>query len=114
MLAMLVSGCAATQPEASIAQSGIVGCADQAVWGSVVAVTDGRATIRTERWLIPATGAATVEAAVDGPVGSHGLLVLSSTEDPAFYSDEAGLEAENAWEADGRPHDPPCDDNPRG
>ncbi|MCY1140867.1 hypothetical protein OWR29_22950 [Actinoplanes sp. Pm04-4] len=43
-LAMLVSGCAATQPEASIAQSGIVGCADQAVWGSVVAVTDGRAT----------------------------------------------------------------------
>ena len=112
-LAMLVSGCTSTQPEASIAASGIVGCSDQAVWGRITAVADGRATVATERWLIPSAGAATIQADVTEAVGSHGLLVITGAEHE-WYSDKAGLDAENAWEQDGRWHDTGCEDDPQG
>ncbi|MCO8274311.1 hypothetical protein M1L60_27295 [Actinoplanes sp. TRM 88003] len=112
-VAMLVAGCTSTQPAASIAESGMISCADQAVWGHIVANTDGHATIRTDRWLVPDTGAADLKAAITEPVGAHGLLVVTA-EETSWFPDELGLRFEDAWEQDGRHHDPGCDDNPQG
>ncbi|MCM4078848.1 hypothetical protein [Paractinoplanes hotanensis] len=113
-LTMLVSGCTSTQPEASIDAAGMVGCADQAAWGRIASVSGDRATLEVDRWLTPSMGATTIEvdASGTGPAGSHGLLVIEG-ESVAWLSDEAGLDAQNAWEQAGRPLIDNCEDNPQ-
>ncbi|MEV4637591.1 hypothetical protein AB0J80_09595 [Actinoplanes sp. NPDC049548] len=105
------SGCTETQSEDSLAAVAVLGCADSAAWGTVTTVTpEGsrlRVVMRTDRWVVPDTGATTVDFLADHPsaqvgapdwkVGARGLVVLDGSAPPSLYADEPGKNLERVW-----------------
>lgn len=108
VLVLLAGGTGDPSPEDELR------CADTAVRGTVTGSTyaggdEIQVAFRVDRWVIPASGPATVtfparEAGHGGGVwwqGDEGLLLLNPAEAPRLHPHEPGDQIEAAWRAAG-------------